>query len=154
MKTNAPYNIFVALLSLTILFGFISPITTHAGMMEHCETMDMHKPASDDSMHNHMDMDNEDCCGDQMPMNHQPGTSDEAEDDSCHMNLECDCYFTSNAVRTEVPVLQKVKVPKPLLSNNDFDVIIVPDQYFPPPLWFSNSYSPPLLFLTNESFLI
>lgn len=148
MRINPTYKIISALLCSAFLFGIIAPVSSHAGMMEHCSTMNMHETNSESTMHDHMEM------NDSKPMNHHPVDSNKTGEESCGMTFDCDCYYTSKAVRTEAPVLQKIKIPKLILTSIDASLNLEYDQYFPPPIWLSSSYSPPLLFLANESFLI
>lgn len=148
MRINTTYKFISALLCSTFLFGITAPVSSHARMMEHCSSMDMSDVDTELAMHDHMEM------SDSKPMNHHPVDSNKAGEESCGMTFDCDCYYTSKAVRTEALVLQKIKIPKLILTSIDANLNLEYDQYFPPPLWLSSSYSPPLLFLANESFLI
>lgn len=151
MNIKKTYRFIASLLSFTIALSVVSPALGFAGMMEHCaEMIEM-----DDSPHhqehsiadmNHMTMN--ECC----PVNDAYAAQTAIE--HCDTNIDCNCELESSAVENSALVAQQLKLPKIdsecilLLSSG---AVI---QRIPPPLWYSNSYSPPLLFLANESLLI
>ncbi len=117
-------------------------------MMIHCEMMMEEMPMSEHHASNDTDME------------HCPMSGNSEEDpvgsNYCEMEISiCGCELqTSNSFAT---LAHTIKLNPPVLP--DFGLISAvtsPDIPDPPPLpvYFSNSYTPPQLFLANESFLI
>ncbi len=151
MKISITYRFIASLLSFTIALSVVSPALGFAGMMEHCNEMMEMDESSHHQKHSMADMNHlakDECC----PVNaiyvNQPAI------DHCDTNIDCNCELESDAVENSALVTQQLKLPK-----IDFECILLFSseaiiQRIPPPLCYSNSYSPPLLFLANESLLI
>lgn len=132
---------FVALFScLAILIGIGLPAGLQAKSHDHCDQMeDMNHPMPS----------SEDC-----PMD---GMADHSEDrtHTCDIVIACACSIEQAPVRTNAPTsFLKVKVPQTLFTQ------LLPEEHLlriepkPKPPILADSYSPPLLFLANEAFLI
>ena len=153
MKISITYRFIASLLSLTIVFSVVSPVLGFAGIMEHCaEMMEM-----DESSHheehsmadmNYMDMAMDECCLVDDVYSGQHAI------EHCETSIDCNCELEVNAVENSALIAQQLKLPK---IDSECVILITSEatiQRIPPPLWYSSSYSPPLLFLANESFLI
>ncbi|MFV1884985.1 MAG: hypothetical protein ACMZ7B_10895 [Balneola sp.] len=167
MKTNSTYRFVASLLCVSIICSFAFPVFGMAEMIEHCmdlQNMDteMHSE-TDMSMHHHSAQMAEplpipdsmghgemmDCCSDM----HDSGALPIAID-HCQTSIDCDCDATYDGVSHTALVVQNFKIPldnSTIILSHSFNSTT---KITPPPLWFSSSYSPPLLFLANESFLI
>jgi hypothetical protein len=125
--------------------------------------------ATQSSMHDHdamshssmemspvMDMNTDkDCCMTDELMNyHQTNKEEPSSLTHCEMSLDCNCDLSDQAIHKEALVLQQLKIP--ILSVSSIETGFLEDHadLSPIPIYFSSSYSPPLLFLANESFLI
>ncbi len=158
MNFKKTYRFISAILCMSFFSALIMPVFASFGMIEHCSTM---METTADSEHNHhlmmMEMDmisDEDCCMNTDSMDHHQTTSTPMNVDACDMFIDCNCDLSADGIETKAFFVQKTQIPQLSsdfttlnFSNNSFDRI-------PPPLWYSNSYSPPLLFLSNNSFLI
>ncbi|MBO6524271.1 MAG: hypothetical protein JJ971_10630 [Balneolaceae bacterium] len=169
MKISKTYRVLARLISATLFFGAISPVVLQASMLAHCETMMEISDATESSMHGHdsmshssmeinpiMDMNTEEDCSMTAELMDQDQTNKEERSvlTHCEMSIDCDCDLTYQAVHKKALVLQQLKVP--ILSTSFFETDLLEDHPDPSPvpIYFSNSYSPPLLFLANESLLI
>ncbi len=153
MKISITYRFIASLLSFTIALSVVSPALGFAGMMEHCaEMMEMNESShlQEHSMSdmNHIDMPMDGCCTfDAVPLA-QPAI------DHCEISIDCNCEIDANGVENIAVVVQQIKFQQ---VSSEFQTLPVSEelnQRIPPPLWYSNSYTPPQLFLSNESLLI
>lgn len=150
MKVKTTYRFISAVLCMTMVIGMISPVLGHSVMMKHCTTSTSHDSTTSD--HDHMKM-NESMKMDSQMMN-LPSSEAKSRLNSCEMSIDCLCEFTHSAVKTEALVISKVKLPSIIFTEiiNDLKKDLI--EYLPPLIEFSNAYSPPHLFLANQSFLI
>ena len=146
-----------------MISSFAFPVFAMTEMIEHCMNMEnmnsgMH---SDMAMHHQQEpmpesithsMDHEnmmDCCSDIPESGSLPIAINH-----CQTSIDCDCDATYDGLSHTALVVQNFKIPldnSTIILSHSFNSTT---KITPPPLWFSNSYSPPLLFLANESFLI
>lgn len=167
MKINSTYRLIASLLCVTIICSFAFPVFGMAEMIEHCMDMknmdsEMHSDM-DMSMHHHSEpmaeampmhdsmnhSDMMDCCSDTPDYGSLPIAIDH-----CQTSIDCDCDATYDGITHNALVVQNFKIPldnSTTILSGSFNSTT---EIIPPPLWFSSSYSPPLLFLANESFLI
>lgn len=93
--------------------------------------------------------DMEDCPMESDMMDHQS-----TDTDDCETVIGCDCDTDQAFAKIEsTPVLQ-VKLPLADVSLLEEEHQLNFSDHLPPPILFSDSYSPPPLFLANASFLI
>lgn len=167
MRISKTYRFLARLISATLFIGVISPVVLQVSMFVHCETMIEVSEATQASMHDHDSMSNssmemnpvmdmntdEDCCMTSESMDHQ-SNDDRSSLSHCETTIDCNCDLDDKSVHKEAVILHIFKVPIPTLSSiNSFFLEDYSDPS-PIPIHYSNSYSPPLLFLANESFLI
>lgn len=152
MIQSKTYQVIALLLSLSILAGIAVPTGLHAMSHEMCDTdHEMHQPATHD-MAGH----GEDYCP--MPGN----TPAQADAERTHhqaydLGLACACSVDNAPLTTKMqlqkkdkkPVLQLIRVI--LYSNQDLPGITTALQS---PIPVHKAYSPPPIFLVNDSFLI
>lgn len=158
MNVKKTYRFISALLSLTLFSGVITPVLGHSGLMQHCSTSMSHESEKMDSHHNDMemyhsmDMDSNNCSD--MSMNHGPTEEPNPSNGACEMEISCICDFTHSAVQKDALLVTKHKAP--ILFVTEVISELNADLNYSPPLTkkFLEAYSPPLLFLANESFLI
>ncbi len=85
------------------------------------------------------------------------GEGEESENTLCNTLVDCNCMVLVSARKDAV-----VSAPTPIIvslsstfeSLNTSATLSEMKEIFPPPIWSLASYSPPNLFLENESFLI
>tara|TARA_R110000868_G_scaffold304437_21_gene565401 strand:- start:32247 stop:32726 length:480 start_codon:yes stop_codon:yes gene_type:complete len=158
MNFKNTYQSVSAFLVLILFLGIAIPVFVATGMMEHCSSM-MEMPVS--SKHDHHEMmmaehmtESKDCCMDSGMKQPHPAPTSSSSIGSCDILIDCNCDVSVIAAKNEAFITQKTKVPsfftKELIEELTFDL----SDHIPPPLIYSSSYSPPLLFLTNESLLI
>lgn len=113
-------------------------------MEEMCEQMMM-----DHSSMEMAEMDHDAGHQDMMQSNH---TSESSE---CEMTVDCDCSIDKNLIATIAPTVV-LKINTPTFSFTFEEISSVESDQIPrnSDLTLTNSYSPPPLFLANESFLI
>ncbi|GAB5408967.1 MAG: hypothetical protein BalsKO_13320 [Balneolaceae bacterium] len=158
MKLSATYRFLSAILCVTFFIGLITPVFGHTEIMEHCSTSMSHDSEGENSEHQHTEMNDSmnmdsNCCSD-MKMDHGPMEDPSPLSDTCEMAIDCICDFTHSAVKTDALLITKAKSPI-LFVSESIDNLNPDLNYSPPvPIKFTGAYSPPLLYLTNESFLI
>lgn len=146
------YRIIASLLCFSILIGVSIPVGLHAKSAEACnEAEDMHiGHEMPSSMQGH-----EDC-----PMEEEHRTAKthdsvmKTEMGMIDLGFACACSLEEAPVKTEAPVMQKTKtlvLTVIQVLKEDHMNQTEPDNYA---ILTSDSYSPPPIFLANESFLI
>lgn len=87
-----------------------------------------------------------------MNMMHEKETSTSSE---CEMTVDCNCMTDKNLIATIAPTVV-LKINTPTFSFTFEEISSVESDHIPrnSDLTLTNSYSPPPLFLANESFLI
>ncbi len=167
MKINQTYRNIARIVAVALLFGVVTPSILQASMLMHCETMMDITTESQSSMHDHdsmshnsMVMDSEkemdsdvNCCTSPETMDHQKKNGNKVLS-HCETALECNCDLDDKAFHNDAIILHTFKIPAYSLSETISDYFEDYREPSPIPIIFSNSYSPPLLFLANESFLI
>lgn len=150
MKISATYRFIASLLSFSILVGVSLPAGLHAKSIEECDAME--------TVHD----------GQEMPETMMEGHDDCPMEDQ-HKNKEvnptvdevgmhdfvfaCACSIEEAPVKTEAPVFQKVKAKVLAVVQviaEDHNTQTESDNHA---ILISDSYSPPPIFLANESFL-
>lgn len=87
-----------------------------------------------------------------MNMMHEKETSTSSE---CEMTVDCDCMTDKNLIATIAPtVVLKINTPTFKFTFEEFSSVNSDQIPRNSDLTLTNSYSPPPLFLANESFLI
>lgn len=152
MKISATYRFIASVLSLSILIGVSIPSGLHAMSEDMCDEMEeMQHPMQPMNEHG------EDC-----PMNSQPAEStkhqhhpktDKTHHKAHDLGFACACSIEEAPVKTEAKAQLKTKVP--VLHVVQILAEIHTDQSetnaFQIPV--SDAYSPPPIYLANESFL-
>lgn len=143
MKISATYRLIASVLSISILIGVSIPSGLHAMSDEVCNDMEeMHLPINEHA---------EDC-----PMN--DGVPHHQETDGKHHDLHdlgfaCACSVDEAPVKTEAQAKLKVKVPAlavvQILAEFHTDESEINAFQLP----VSDTYSPPPIYLLNETFL-
>lgn len=142
MKISKSYKLISGFLSLSIVLSFTLSICSMSTMEEMCDQMMMDHSSMTEMTHssNHKDMMHEES---------SPSTSD------CLMTIDCDCTIDKDINATIAPtVLLKTNISPVLVSLSeakDSERNIFSSNSN---LTIQISYSPPPLFLANESFLI
>ncbi len=87
-----------------------------------------------------------------MDMMHEKETSTSSD---CEMTVDCDCNTDKDLIATIAPTVV-LKISTPTFQFTFQETSSVKNDYIPTnsDLTLTNSYSPPPLFLANESFLI
>ncbi|MFY0698129.1 MAG: hypothetical protein JXR11_09790 [Balneola sp.] len=144
MKISASYKSISTLLSLSIILSFTVSLCSMSTMEEMCEQMMMNHSSMDMA-----EMDHDAGHQDMMQSNH---TSESSE---CEMTVDCDCMTDKNLIATIAPIVV-LKINTPTFSFTFEEISSVESDHIPrnSDLTLTNSYSPPPLFLANESFLI
>lgn len=147
MKISATYRFIASVLSLSILIGVSIPSGLHAMSENVCDEMEeMHHPIQPVSEHG------EDC-----PMSAKMPAHDKKKENHHQfhdLGFACACSLDEAPVKTEAPVFQKVKtqvlaVVQVLTENHTTQTKSANHA-----IQASDSFSPPPIFLANESFLI
>ena len=139
MKISKTYRHIARFLSVALFFGVVSPVVAQASMFMHCSTMMQESPVDHNSIADHDSMSYT-----SMEMNHV-----------AEMNSDKDCLMTSDQIiKKEALLIQQFKVPVLSVSFINSEFLNGNSTPSPIPIYFSNSYSPSILFLANESFLI
>lgn len=144
MIRSQTYRFIAVILSVSILVGVTLPSGLHAMSDEVCNDMaGMHPPMNEHA---------QDCPMSDMTR-HQNNT--DAKHHSFHdLGFACACSVDEAPVKTEVQLFQKVKVLEPkqtgVLEERTTEKPESDDHIF----LIADSYSPPPIFLANESFLI
>jgi hypothetical protein len=147
VKISATYRFIASILSLSILIGVSIPAGLHAMSVDLCDEMEeMHHSAQSMSEHG------EDC-----PMSAEMLTLDQNEKKHHKLHdlgFACACSLEEAPVKMEAPVFQKVKaqvlaVVQVLAENHNTKTEFETSSFLT-----SDSYSPPPIYLANESFLI
>ena len=144
MKISATYRFIASVLSISILIGVSIPTGLHAMSEEVCDEMqEMQHPVGE-----HV----QDC-----PMDGQDPVhpkTDKTHHKAHDLGFACACSVEEAPVKTEAPVFQKVKTQVlavvEVLAENHTTKTEFDTHSFP----ISDSYSPPPIYLANESFLI
>lgn len=123
------------------------PAGLHAMSPEECAEMDMmhHEQPSDQNHSQSQTIHGDDC-----PMEDMSSQKHKSIDG---LGIDCTCSIDQAPVKTEAPVLQKVKVPVLVLVQVLAEIHSVENQHFPAPVQELDSYSPPPVYLANSSFL-
>lgn len=154
-----------ALFSLLTLLLSISLVFPANAMMLWCSMdMDLTEHHSEMSMGNDATIHAEKNDSFSMKMEHCESTTNmhaEASTDQdeahCILSVDCNCIITQQETLPATSIITS-----PSFNLNEFNVslrllefdIQHQQETFPPPIWNSSSYSPPVLFLANEAFLI
>lgn len=151
MKISATYRFIAAFLSICILAGVSVPAGLHAKAQEECDLMEsMH---SNHSMSDEVMSGHKDCpMADRHSGIHEMSSDTGAERHD--FGFACACNIDKAPVKTEAPLVQKVKLKVSLLLKAvllNFSLQDTSDDFV---TQISDAYSPPPIFLTNESFLI
>lgn len=142
MKKISIHNNLTIFLSMVMLFGILAP--AHSGFMELCDMMEME--------HHSIPMsDMEDCPMESGTMDHRSGDTDP---ENCELNIGCDCDQDLTFTTMEATTVIQIQLPLAEISVLKEDDHPNFSDHLPPPIRFSDSYSPPPLFLANASFLI
>ncbi len=143
MKISASYKFISTLLSLSFILSFTVSLCSVSTMEEMCEQMMNH--SSEDMF----EMEHGASHKDMMQSNH---TSDIAE---CDMDVDCDCISEKEVLGTIAPtILLKTSIPQTVFGEEVPKTNYRDSSKSKLEPRESNSYSPPPLFLANESFLI
>ncbi|MEP2447735.1 MAG: hypothetical protein ABJI69_10925 [Balneola sp.] len=111
-------------------------------MEEMCEQMMMDHSATPEMSHS----------GDHINMMDENNASDFSD---CDMSVDCDCNIDKNLIATIAPtVVLKISTPSFQFTFEEFSSVKSDQIPRNSNLTLTNSYSPPPLFLANESFLI
>jgi len=153
------YRIIASLLAVCILSGILLPAGLYAISMDHCGLMqDMHEdtemshsnladlvmcPMEDDSQNHHQPK--ETAHSECLSMKHT------AADES---GFDCNCSAEKTPLTTEAPVVKKVKIQVLSVLQIIENFHIEKTEFGKHAIHVSDSYSPPPIFLLNESFLI
>lgn len=143
MKISAKYRFIASLLSLSIFIGVTVPTGLHAMSEELCEQMkEMHHP-TEHGIHCPMDGD----LNAEIPNTKLHNSLDD-------LGLACACSIEEAPLKTETPVVQKVKTQVlavvQILTENH-----TPNHEFDNHSYLiSDSYSFPPIYIANETFLI
>lgn len=142
MKVSSSYKCTSALLSLSIVLSFTVSICSFSNIEKVCDAMMMDHSSMMDMEHS----------GDHGSMGHEESSPNSSD---CFMTIDCDCKIEKDVAATIIPnVLLKTNISWVIASifeKNTIDRNTSPSNSN---LSIQNSYSPPPLFLTNESFLI
>lgn len=169
MKISKTYRHIARFLSVALFFGVVSPVVAQASMFMHCSTMMQESPVDHNSIADHdsmsytsMEMNHvaemnsdKDCLmtSNQMVAHHQNNQFDFGLN-PCEMTIDCDCNLSDQIIKKEALLIQQFKVPVLSVSFINSEFLNGNSTPSPIPIYFSNSYSPSILFLANESFLI
>lgn len=162
MTIRFTYRFFAIILCGCLFLGIGAPVFGHSLMMSHCSTMMLHdshsKHTSPETDHGNMEMDmnkHEDCISGSVQLAlHSFNGSESSNSQNCEMNIDCLCDFDASSTQKEALIVQHVKIPKVLSTASIVEQLGDQKLRLPPLIHFFNSYSPPSLFLVNESFLI
>ncbi|MBD3617283.1 MAG: hypothetical protein HUJ22_12000 [Gracilimonas sp.] len=152
MKISATYRFIASVLSLSILIGVSVPMGLHAMSEEVCDEMqEMHHPMQPMSQHA------EDC-----PMNGQPAEKPEHQHhpktDKTHhkahdLGFACACSLEEAPVKTEAKAQLKTKVPVLRVVQVLAEIHTDESEAHAFQIPVSDAYSPPPIYLLNETFL-
>lgn len=168
MGISKTYRFLAGIISAALFFGAGAPVLLQASMYAHCETMVEVSEAMQSPMHDHdsmshssMEMNSdmgmsahEDCCDTGEMMSHHQTNKASSESTHCEITIDCNCDLSEQTGHKEALLLQQVKLPDLAVSIIETDLFEDHSDPSPIPIYYSNSYSPPLLFLANESLLI
>lgn len=145
MKNSASHKSVSTLLSLSIILSFTVSLCSMNTMKEMCDEM----------MMNHNSMAEMSHSSDHSDMTHIDSVP-KADSKYCEMTIECECPTESEFIATIAPnILLKENVSAIIVSINETDANHLETfSSSNSTLSIQNSYSPPPLFLANESFLI
>lgn len=141
MKISSTYKFFALILSLSIILGVSIPTGFHHNMSEEMcdEMMEMNHAQQPISAHS------EDC-----PMESESPKAHETEKKAHTLGLECACSLEEATLKIEAQKQIKIKVPVLFVVQILNEVHEQQDEI----IIISDSYSPPPIYLSNESFLI
>jgi hypothetical protein len=143
VKISATYRLIASVLSMSILIGVSIPSGLHAMSEDVCNDMqEMHLPMNEHA---------EDC-----PMN--DGTPHQQKADGKHHDLHdlgfaCACSVEEAPVKTEAQTQLKVKVPALMVVHTLEHLHFNESETKPFQIPVSDAYSPPPIYLLNETFL-
>lgn len=154
-----------ALFSLLTLLLSVSLVFPANAMMLWCSMdMDMTRHHSEMSMGNDATTHIEKNDSSQMKMEHcesianmHAEASTDQDEAHCILAVDCNCIIKQQET---LPATSIITSPSLHLSEGNLSLRSIEfhsqlrQETFPPPLWNSSSYSPPILFLANEAFLI
>ncbi len=136
-------------MAATMLMMILSPVLCSAEVMEMCSSMMGHENHSGpNSDIEHMEMVH------QPQFDHQAHSSMVMGDENCETKIECSCVNPVSDTLNDATITAKLQIPQITISVSTNDLPEKPEPTPPFPVWYSNSYHPPSLFLANESFLI
>lgn len=150
MKISVTYRFIASVLSLSILIGVSIPSGLHAMSVDVCNEMqEMQRPMSEHG---------EDCPMNsqpaEVPENHHHPKTDKTHHKAHDLGFACACSIEEAPVKTEAKAQLKTKVPVlhvvQILAEIHTDVSKTHAFQIP----ISDAYSPPPIYLSNESFLI
>lgn len=149
---SATYRFIASVLSLSILIGVSVPSGLHAMSEEVCDEMqEMEQPMTDHG---------EDCPMTSQPaemphhQNHPEQKAEKTHHKAHDLGFACACSIEEAPVKTEVPVYQKMKIQVLEVVEVLAEIHATQNESNNHSFLISDSYSPPPIYLTNESFLI
>ncbi|MEX0721565.1 MAG: hypothetical protein WD059_12915 [Balneolaceae bacterium] len=144
MKFSFTYRFLASVLSMAILVGVSLPTGLHANLPEECDAMEMmHSEHAE-----HPDVDAAEDCP--MTKSEKPKENHSAMHD---LGFACACSIEMAPVKTEAKTQLKTKAPALQVIQ------LLTENHTPQPemdafqITILDAYSPPPIFLTNESFL-
>lgn len=151
MQLSATYRFFALLLSISFFLGVSLPGGLHAKLLVTCDvTESMH----DGHQMNVAMMEGHDDC----PMedqHHSKGNNVSVMEAGMHdFSFTCACSIEEAKVKTEAPVFQRVKLQVLTVVQVFAKNLTNKTESGTHPILIPDSYSPPPIFLVNESFLI
>lgn len=153
MKISATYRFIASVLTFSILIGVSIPSGLHAMSEEICDEMEeMQHPMQPMSEHG------EDCPMNgqpaELPGHHHPAKTDMKHHKTHDLGFACACSVDEAPVKTEVPIYQKVKIQIVEVVKVLEEIHTTQNESDHHSFLTSDSYSPPPIYLSNESFLI
>jgi len=133
-------------LVVIVSMGSIVPSGLHLKNMERCDQTLYSANSSQNTM--------EEKCLKGSMNDHHPETKNNLRYDSCDLVIDWGCNTGKTPIVTEVITIKKVKSLQIPLIGNHVEIHSIKAEKYPSPIYLSNSYSPPPLFLANASFLI
>lgn len=145
------YKFIAAILGMCILVGSTIPSGLHTASMEICQMMEIGNdghsmPAGDRSESGH-----EDC---PMEQDSEQSAVSVSQHSTFHNGLFCACDIDQAPLDTEVPLSKTVNAKVLLLVRMELDQLSAVKNLHPRNITLTDSFSPPPIFLSNETFLI
>jgi len=142
VKISTSYKFISTVLSVSIILSFTVSICSMDSMEEMCDQMMMEHSSMSEMAHS----------GNHNDMMHEKSTSNTTD---CLMNIDCECTTEDDLIATIAPnVLLKTNISPILVSLSEISTIDKNISTKDLNLSIQKYYSPPPLFLANESFLI